>query len=218
MLVRRDARKKTGRLYDPEHTRKAVLQAAFREIYRSGFHGTGLDTILAATGVTKGALYYHFGSKEALGYAIADEVIAGLMRKKWIRPLRSTTDPIKTLIDIVQKTSVRPEEVRYGGPLNNLAQEMSPLDEHFRRRLAKVFHDWQAGIASALLRGQSAGTVRRDLDVRQTASFLVATYEGYLSLAKNDQDAEVLRRGIHSLIRWLQSLRETNRRPQRGKA
>jgi TetR/AcrR family transcriptional regulator, transcriptional repressor for nem operon len=202
-----------GRLHDPERTRNILLQAAFQEVYRSGFQNASLDTMLAATGVTKGALYHHFDSKEALGYAIVEEIIAGSSRDKWLRPLRSSTDPIETLIGIVQGTSVRSEDVRYGCPLNNLAQEMSPLDERFRKRLARVFHDWQQGIAAALLRGQAEGTVRRDLDAGQTASFLIATYEGHVSLAKNAQDANVLKVGIRSIIEWLRSLRATNQRP-----
>ena len=212
MLVRSHRKGRMGRLRDPERTRKALLQAAFREVYRSGFQSAGLDRILAATGLTKGALYYHFASKEALGYAIVEEVIAGLTRDKWLRPLRSSAHPIETLIGIVQRTSVQSEDVRHGCPLNNLAQEMSPLDEHFRKRVARVFHDWQKGIASALLRGQAEGTVRPDLDAQQTASFLIATYEGYLSLAKSAQDANVLKAGIRSIVGWLRSLRATNKR------
>ena len=57
---------KKPRLRDPERTREDLLQAAFREVHRSGFQSAGIDTILAATNVTKGALYYHFDSKEAL--------------------------------------------------------------------------------------------------------------------------------------------------------
>jgi len=199
------------RLRDPERTRKVLLQAAFREVYRSGFQGAGLDTILAATGVTKGALYHHFDSKEALGYALVEEVIAEITRDKWLRPLHRSTDPIETLIGIVLATSVRVEDVRYGCPLNNLAQEMSPLDEHFRKCVARVFYDWHEAIASALRRGQEEGTVRRDLDAGQTASFLIATYEGYISLAKNAQDVNVLRAGIKSIVGWLRSLRATTK-------
>ena len=211
MLARRPSKKATGRLRDPERTRGLLLRAAFQEVYRSGFKNSDLDRIPAATGVTKGALYYHFESKAALGYAIVDEIIAELTRDRWSRPLRGSADPIETLISIVQGTSVRSEDVRYGCPLNNLAQEMSPVDERFRKRLAKVFHEWRTGIASALLRGQSEGTVRRDLDARQTADFLIATYEGYISLAKNAQDENVLKAGIRSIIRWLRSLRATNK-------
>jgi AcrR family transcriptional regulator len=205
------------RMRDPERTRDLLLQAAFQEVYRSGFQRADLDRIPANTGATKGALYYHFESKAALGYAIVDEVIAGLMRDKWLRPLRDSADPIETLISILERTSVRPEDVRCGCPLNNLAQEMSPLDEAFRRRLARVFLEWNEGIASALSKGQSEGTVRRDLDARQVARFLIATYEGYLSLAKSAQDVNMLKEGIRNIIYWLRSLRLINRRPGRGK-
>jgi TetR/AcrR family transcriptional regulator, transcriptional repressor for nem operon len=195
------------RLRDPQRTRERLLQAAFREVYRSGFQGAGLDTILAATNVTKGALYYHFGSKEALGYAIVEEIVAALPRDKWLRPLQQGKDPIDALIDIVQATSVRPKDVQGGCPLVNLAQEMSPLDEQFRKRLERIFNGWQEGIATALRRGQSQGTVRRDLVPEETASFLIAMYEGYVLLAKNAQDPKVWNVGIRNIVRWLRTLR-----------
>jgi len=202
-----NAHDRKRRFRDPQRTRQRLLQAAFREVYRSGFQGAGLDTILAATGVTKGALYHHFGSKEALGYAIVEEVVAALPRDKWLRPLQGGKDPIDALIDIVQATSVRPKDVQGGCPLANLAQEMSPLDEQFRKRLERIFNSWQEGIATALRRGQSQGTVRRDLVPEETASFLIAMYEGYVVLAKNAQDAKVLEVGIRNIVGWLRSLR-----------
>ena len=60
-------KRRATRWRDPERTRERLLQAAFREVYRSGFQSARLDAVLATGGVTKGALYYHFGSKEALG-------------------------------------------------------------------------------------------------------------------------------------------------------
>ena len=152
MLVGRERKR---RFRDPERTRERLLQAAFREVYRSGFQSAGINTILAGTNVTKGALYYHFESKEALGYAIVEEIIAKTVRDKWLRPLQQGKDPIDALIDIVEATSVRPRDVRSGCPLLNLAQEMSPLDEQFRKRLERIFNGWQEGIARALRRGQS---------------------------------------------------------------
>jgi len=129
-----------------------------------------------------------------------------------LRPFSVGGDPIDTLIGIVQTTSLRLEVVRAGCPLNNLAQEMSQRDERFRRHLAKVFHEWQEGTATALRRGQSEGTVRRDLDARETASFLIAVYEGYVMLAKNAQNVNVWKVGIRNIVGWLQSLRAPNKR------
>src|SRR6185437_2352672 len=147
-MLRAGDRKQRSR--DPERTRERLLHAGFQEVYRSGFHSASIDTILAATNVTKGALYHHFDSKEELGHAIIEEIIAKLTRDKWSRPLERARNPINTLIAIVQATSVRPKDVNGGCPLVNLAQEMSALDEQFRKRLATIFHAWQEGIATAL--------------------------------------------------------------------
>ena len=66
-------KRRATRLRDSERTRERLLQAAFREVYKVGFQSAGIDTILAATNVTKGALYYHFENKQALGYAIVED-------------------------------------------------------------------------------------------------------------------------------------------------
>ena len=203
---------RTRRFRDPERTRERLLQAAFQEVRRRGFRSAGINTILAATNVTKGALYHHFGSKEALGYAIVDEVIAELVRDRWLRPLLRDGQPIDILIGIVRRLPTRPADVRDSCPLLNLAQEMSPLDEQFRKRLERIFLAWQEGIATLIRRGQSERTVRRDLNPDETASFLVAMVEGYTSLAKNAQDPRVWEVGIRNIVGWLKSLRAQSNR------
>jgi TetR/AcrR family transcriptional regulator, transcriptional repressor for nem operon len=202
---------------DPEGTRERLLQAGFREVYRSGFQSASIDTILAATNVTKGALYYHFKSKEALGHAIIDEIIATFPRDRWLLPLEQSKDknPVDALIHIVQAIPAQPADVKSGCPLVNLAQEMSQLDEQFRKRLEKIFRAWQEGIAVALRRGQYEGTVRRDLVAEETASFLIAMIEGYEVLAKNAQDTKVWKLGIKNIVCWLNSLRVRGKRKLR---
>ena len=189
-----------------------MLQAASREVYRSGFQSASLDAILAATGVTKGALYYHFDSKEALGYAVVEEVIDPDVRATWVRPLQNGKDPIDALIGIVQGISIRPEDVRGGCALNNLAQEMSPLDAGFRKRLAIVFDAWREAVASVLRDGQTHGSVRRDVKPADAAGILIAMVEGYGSLAKNAQDPKVMKAGIRNIVDWLRSLRPPGNR------
>jgi AcrR family transcriptional regulator len=209
--VRKPSRRKAaGR--DSERTRERLLQAASREIYRSGFQSASLDTILAMAGVTKGALYYHFKSKEALGYAVVEEVIAPDVHGKWVRPLQGVKDPIDALIGAVQHIPVRPEDVRGGCQLNNLAQEMSPLDPGFRNRLAIVFDAWRDAIASVLREGQTHGRVRRDVEPADAADLLIAMVEGYASLAKNAQNPKVIKAGIRNMVGWLRSLRELGNR------
>src|SRR5271165_2407184 len=153
-VVRQNPKRRAPRLRNPERTRERLLQAGFREVYRSGFQSARIDAILAATNVTKGALYYHFESKEALGYAIVEEKIAKLTRDRWLRPMRGEGEPIDILIGVVRRIPAGPEDVRAGCPLLLLAQEMSPLDEQFRKRLERIFLDWQEGVATLLRQGK----------------------------------------------------------------
>ena len=214
LAARKNPKGRATRLRDSERTRERLLQAASREIYRSGFQSASLDTILAVAGVTKGALYYHFDSKEALGHAVVAEIIAPDVHGKWVRPLQSGKDPIDTLIGAVQSIPVRPEDVRGGCPLNNLAQEMSPLDAGFRKRLARIFDAWRQAVASILREGQANGRVRRDVEPADAAALLIAMVEGYASLAKNAQDPKVMKAGIRTIVGWLRSLRSSgNRKP-----
>jgi TetR/AcrR family transcriptional regulator, transcriptional repressor for nem operon len=201
---------------NPERTRELLLRAAFREIYRSGFQSASLDAILAAAGVTKGALYHHFDSKEALGYSVVEEIIASDTRGTWVRPLEKGKDPIDALIDIVQGIPVQSEAIRGGCALNNLAQEMSSLHAGFRKRLAAVFDAWREGVASALREGQTQGRVRRDLSPTESAGLLIAMVEGYASLAKNAQDPRVMKAGIRNIVGWLKSLRANTKRRNRA--
>jgi len=207
LTARTNPARRATRRRDPERTRERLLQAAFREVYRWGFQTVDLDTILASTGVTKGALYYHFESKEALGYAVVEEVIAANLRDTWLHPLQRGEDAIDALIGILRNTSARPEILRSGCPLNNLAIEMSALDEGFRKRLAMLFHEWQEGIAAALREGQVHGKVRSDAQPDEAAGFLIAMYEGYVLLAKNARDPKVWEAGIKNIVGWLRSLR-----------
>src|ERR1700678_2367295 len=118
--VRKRPRRGLATSRNPERTRGLLLQAAFQEIYRSGFRSADLDAILTAAGVTKGALYYHFDNKEALGYAVVDEVIARNLHQKWVQPLRDAKNPIDALVRIIRSESLKREDLRRGCPLLNL--------------------------------------------------------------------------------------------------
>ena len=146
----------------PEATRRKVLGAAFLEFYANGFQGGSLNHIVEAAGTTKGALFHHFDSKQELGYAVLDEMIGPLLLQRWLEPVASSTDP---LTDIQRAFRRYVEEDLSSGlwlqgcPLNNLAQEMSPLDAGFHDRINRLYALWRERYAAALERGIAANTV-----------------------------------------------------------
>jgi AcrR family transcriptional regulator len=192
-----------------DQTRQRILEAAFMEMYRNGFQGMRVDEVLAATSLTKGALYHHFPNKQALGYAVVDEVIQQLVQATWIQPLRGADDPLQALIDVIEQLpdSKPPEMIQYGCPLNNLAQEMSPLDEGFRQRLDQVFEAWRGATREALEKARQQGQIRADCDCDEIATFVMAALEGCIGLAKSAQSKQRLTSCNRGLIQFLLSLK-----------
>lgn len=56
----------------PTTARDRLLEAGVKLVRRHGFAGTSVDQLCAEAGVTKGAFFHHFASKEALGVALAE--------------------------------------------------------------------------------------------------------------------------------------------------
>lgn len=192
----------------PDLTRDKLLQSAFCEIHRQGFQAASLSQILSDTGLTKGALYHHFPTKQALGLAVIDEVIAGRLDRLIFRPLRESTRPVATLLEIIATMDKhRPATfVELGCPLNNLMQEMSPLDAAFRQHLNAVLGTWRDTVESALRRGQEQGEIRPEVDCGAVALFVVSAWEGCVGIAKNLQSPEAFGLCMQQLHGYLQSL------------
>jgi len=193
MLKPMTAKTQTAR--QPDVTRETILDAAFQEVHRHGFQAASLSNILAKTGLTKGALYHHFPTKDDLGLAVIDEVVREGLDAMMFAPLRESDTPFDTLLDIIRHKSQRTdlENVSLGCPLNNLMQEMSPLNATFKKRLNAVLASWQAAVADALARAQKQGTVRRDVDCRAAALFIVSSWEGCVGVAKAMQSVKDFR-------------------------
>ena len=197
----------------PDITRDKILDAAFQEIHKHGFQAASLSNILDRTGLTKGALYHHFPDKDRLGHAVIEEVIRESLETMVFAPLRATDDPIGTLREVIQHKAEKAtgETVLLGCPLNNLMQEMSPLDDDFKRRLTEILKTWQDVMTDALKRGQKQGQVRKDVDCRAAALFIVSAFEGCIGIAKNLQSVKEFRLCMTQLVTYVEGLQAKGR-------
>jgi len=194
----------------PEDTRQKILRAAFEEFYKNGFQGGRLDHIVEAAGATKGALFHYFDGKNDLGCAVLDEVIEPLLRQRWIDPLADSIDPIADLKNMFMqhiKADIQSGSMMLGCPLNNLAQEMSPLDEGIRQRIDRCYELWRESLAAALAQGIKDGRIRKRTSPRSVAALVVATQMGIWGSAKNSQSKELMLQAGEALCAYLDSLR-----------
>ncbi|WP_298219575.1 TetR/AcrR family transcriptional regulator [Halothiobacillus sp.] len=192
----------------PDLTREKILQAAAAEIHRQGFQAASIAHILASTGLTKGALYHHFPSKQALGLAVVDEVIRKGLEERLLNPLREANEPLDTLLAYMDNRirELTDDAFELGCPLNNLVQEMSPIDEAFKTHLDHILHAWQVVIEQALNKGQTQNRIRQDVDCKAAALFIVSAWEGCWGMAKNRQSAQTFRSCMAQLSQFVLSL------------
>jgi len=195
----------------PEETRAKILKAAFEEIHERGFQGAGLSQIVERANITKGGLFHHFESKQDLGYAIVDELLGGNIQEFWVNPLARSTDPVPDILKIlreeIEECSCKPAMLRLGCPLNNLAQEMSSIDEGFRARIEGIYEEWRGAIEKAFQEGLRLGTVRKGVRPKAVAAFIVSSHAGIIGTAKNAQSVDLLKLSVQGLKDYLESLR-----------
>jgi TetR/AcrR family transcriptional regulator, transcriptional repressor for nem operon len=189
--------------------RERILQAAHEEIYENGFQGFRIEAVLKKTQLAKGALYYYFPTKLALGYAVVDECIMGFFQQNWNEFLGASHDPLQAIKDFFQKkcSDMQDAESFNGCPLNNLVQEMSTLDKGFHERLQTVMMNIVTSVADALTKGQDEGIVRKDIDPHKTARFVLSSYQGIMGTTKCMQSPALMVELFDTLGDYVESLR-----------
>jgi TetR/AcrR family transcriptional regulator, transcriptional repressor for nem operon len=197
------ARSDRTRRNDPEGLRSRLLDAAAQLFQDRGYHATGMRDIMAATGVSSGALHHHFPTKDALAFAVIADRVASTVRETWIEPVRRSKSLSKSVgqifADLVRAIERR-GAVR-GCPLNNLAVELSYASPQFREPLQAIFKEWETVLAERLSNTREGA--RLDRAKRSAAAgFVIATYSGAMNLAKATQSASPLRNAAAALSVW----------------
>jgi TetR/AcrR family transcriptional repressor of nem operon len=195
-----------SRSRDGRSTREAIISVATRLIHVHGYNATSLDDVLRESGVGKGNFYYHFKSKEDLGYAILDKIVDGFLERT-LEPCFADVEAaplgqIRCFLDRVLQAQ-RERNCVGGCVMGNLASELSDIHEGFRTRLATLFTAWQARLASALESARRRGQLTGAPEPETLARFVVASLEGAILLAKVSKDIRVMEQCVAELKRYL---------------
>ena len=195
--------------YTVQETRERIVDALFQDLRRNGFQGLRADKVIVDLGITKGALYHYFPSKKDIGATIIDEVLHPMYTDFYEQLNQSEGDPITAMQEHLRWLAGRCDdnEAALGCPLNNMVQEMSPLDETFRLKLHKIIVKMQRAVTEALRRGQANGTLKQTFDCDTVAWFFLSGLEGSYSMAKVSKSGAVFKRCAQQLIHFLDTLR-----------
>lgn len=168
------------------NTRLTILNKAFELIYSKGYQTTSIDDIIAKTQVTKGAFYYHFKTKDEMGVAIIDEILKVIMKEHFIQPIENSENLLDDLYNMISYLLLEDPflQVKYGCPVGNLTQEMTPWNNQFSKALTELVDQWKNTIENAVTNGQKSGLIKKDVDGNQVAFFIMSGYWGIRNFGK----------------------------------
>jgi AcrR family transcriptional regulator len=158
-------------------TRQHILAVATEELLAHGYAGTSLSDLIRAAGITKGAFYHHFPSKEALAVEVvrarqAEETAAVVQASaghdRAVDQLRAAVQAASDLKELDQGEATS---------LQRLCAELAE-DAELAPQIAKICDTWIDTAAGLVGRAQLQGDIRADVDAHQAAEVLVATFLG----------------------------------------
>jgi len=162
------------------NTRDRIIETGAEIIHCKGFNHTGIQEILDAAKVPKGSFYNYFKSKEDFGLQIID-YFCDQFRQIAAETLEDTrVSPLNRIYRFLTVFMEYFESQNYAGgcPIGNLAQEMGDLNPTFRQKLNEAIEIMIDAYSRVLAAAQKDGKIMKNLDVRETAGFIVAGWHG----------------------------------------
>lgn len=191
-----------------ERTRKKIVGHATLLMYEKGYSRTSVDDVIRASGITKGSFYFHFSSKEELGYAVIENAalhVAGRLRSAMERG-STPAERLKAALEELQGIVMEADCCR-GCILGNLALELSNQHEGFREKLAWAFEILADLIAEPLAEMKENGELPADFDPAAFASYAVSAIEGGIMMSKVTRDPQPMRRCARMLLEQVEKMR-----------
>ncbi|MBZ4042852.1 TetR/AcrR family transcriptional regulator [Flavobacterium hibisci] len=191
------------------NTRLTILQKAFELIYSKGYQTTSIDDIIATTQVTKGAFYYHFKTKDEMGVAIIEEILKPTMLESFIRPIENSENPLEDFYNMISYLLLEDPflQVKYGCPVGNLTQEMTPWNNQFSNALLELVNQWKITIVQAVVNAQKSGLIKKDVNGEQVAFFIMSGYWGIRNFGKLQDDKKCYLVYLKEFKNYLNSLK-----------
>ncbi|GAB4353986.1 MAG: TetR/AcrR family transcriptional regulator [Candidatus Abyssubacteria bacterium] len=182
--------------------RYKIVSAASKLFHQKGYHNTGIRDILNASSVFRNNFYYHFDTKEQLGFEVLgrrmrwwyEYVMAPSLDNHELRP----HERVHALLDRILAIG-RSTEGELGCPFGNLAQEMSCIHEPFRQALSDFFRNIAERLTDCLEEGKQTGDFSKALASREVADFAIAVIQGSFLLRKTHRDPKVMETNIAML-------------------
>ena len=180
----------TAKTLQPKDTANRILRQAMKTFLEKGYHGSSIDDITAAAGVTKGALYWHFESKEEVLKRIIEEY-EGRFLDGLIQAVNNVKGSISDKIEKYFRYNAafayynRELCVSFTALSGELVGAHHPIEPEIRR----INKKYQNFLSNLILQGKKEKIFRKEIDSDLTALIIIAFHAGILlqwSMSRNE--------------------------------
>lgn len=181
----------TAKARQSADTREAILTSALRLFARHGVAGASIDQIAQDAGITKGAVYWHFDSKDALFDAILDRI-----RARWQETVHGPLSQKASAVARLEALFAGYSELFTETPEICLFMQRVLLegDKEFSPKVGRIFTQTARAIAKILEEGRTTSEFREDVDAIASAHAILGVISGasQQSLANRSLTIEIL--------------------------
>jgi len=188
--------KKSGsnRNFQNQNTEERILNQSMRLFLERGYHGTSIDDITQAAGLTKGALYWHFGSKEDLLKRIMEEY-----EKRFLDRLINAVGEVKggAFEKFDKYFRYNAAFAYYNRELcvsfTTLAAELVGAHHAIETGIRRIYKKYKKFLSSLIVQGKKEKFFKKEIDGDLAALVIIAFHDGILlqwSMNKDKIDGE----------------------------
>jgi AcrR family transcriptional regulator len=172
-----------------EARRQQILDAAWACFARKGYHQTTMQDICQESGLSPGAIYRYFASKEAILKAINDR--SQQMGRALVEEARSQAGgPLDTL-EVIGQTMFAPFNDPMFETMTRVNVEMWPeflRNEVLRKAFRNELTFWRRVVTQLLTEAREGGQLKSEVDPETLAVLLICAWEGLRHFTLIDPD------------------------------
>jgi TetR/AcrR family transcriptional repressor of nem operon len=180
------------RMTKGEQTRRKIVAAAAPIFNRNGYEGSSLADLMEATGLKKGGIYRHFGSKEELAAEAFDYTWEAAWKARMLH-VDGHASGVEQLKQLIANFIEYRSPVAGGCPILNTAVDADDGNSVLRDRVSKALRSWTARLKKIVKDAAARREVRAGVDPKAVATLIVAGLEGALMISRLEHSDYALR-------------------------
>ena len=162
-----------------EARRNQILDAAWSCFARRGYHQTTMQDIATDAGISAGAIYRYYASKEAVLAAITERNTARYA--ELLADIQSESNTAMDVLDAIGQTMLATFEDPLFETNTRLDIEIRPetlRNDVLRERARQQLEFWRQSLVVLLKEARENGELRKDIDIDTFVVLAISAYEG----------------------------------------